>query len=281
MSSDSATIKPIETDITLETVLQFARTLPAPVFVGIDAALGVPARLADSIESSPTPKISTFLDWIIWLFVYGSPDEPVNTPDIWSPGQPFIAVPPGKGSKLAFSQAGIQMHRGVEQGLNANSPLIVSGIPGTVGSGSRELWRELSQCLQTNSPDFNIWPYDGSLEKLFHQESEAHSITLAEIYPKVCYGIALAATLPTKLRAISKTKEPIRKHVIDELIGMLDGQLEIESIEHCYRSEDDFDAMISVVAMHKLMQYPKLFFSEPDTHPMEGGVMGKQGLMLS
>ncbi len=267
--------------MTLEALLHFAQTLPPPILVGIDAALGVPAPLVEAMRTEFKGVRPGFIPWVQWLFSNGSPDEPVNTPGEWSPARPFIAVPPGKGSKLAFSKAGIQMHRGVEHGLNANSPLIVSGIPGTVGSGSRELWRELASCLHKDSLAFNIWPFDGSLISLLGQTGDAHPITLAEIYPKACYGIALAETLPTKLKTISKTKQQVRANIMAELFEQLDGQLEINSSERCFASEDDFDAMISVVAMHKLMQYQELFYCEPDTHPVEGGIMGKQGLMLS
>ena len=264
-------------DTSLNCIVQYGKKLDGPVLLGIDAAIGAPAHVVERFRQGENKPQANFFEWIQWLFIHGQPDMPVSLPEDWSYARPFISIPPGKGSKKAFPDNGIKLNRDSEAGLGANSSMIVSGIPGTVGSGSRELWRELTS-LENNQKreGFSIWPYDGSLNQLLVNQS----VVLAEIYPKACYGIALSDSLPTKVLGISKTKSASRAIAIKKLEGKAFHGLEIGCIENCYSSEDDFDAMISAVALYRLFNNKEDFMPNHSLHPAEGAILGKSALLV-
>ena len=65
-------------------------------------------------------------------------------------------------------------------------------MAGTVGSGTRELWKELMPHL-TGDRLFAIWPFEGDLIFLL----ESRGLVICETYPRSAYGAALAESLPT------------------------------------------------------------------------------------
>lgn len=255
------------------------------MLIGVDAAIGVPREVVLQYRQDYGQPQANFLDWIDWLFLQGEPDHPVQSPDRWHYSRPFIAIPPGKGSRSAFPKAGIPLHRGVEAGLNANSPLIVSGIPGTVGSGSRELWRELVECRRQQNAsgsgltdrEWGVWPFEGDLQRLL----KAKSAVVAEIYPKACYGMALSPTLPARIRPIAKTRQAARAEAIASLLEVTEGVMRIQNLAACYAGEDDFDAMISVVALKKFLELKDLLVRPVASDPIEGSIFAKSALILS
>lgn len=258
-------------------ILQYARCLDGPVILGIDAAIGVPAHIVKRFSIAQRCPQADFFAWIQWLFNYGQPDLPALTPGQWSYARPFISILPGKGTRNAFTDNGIILNRQCEAGLGSNSPIIVSGIPGTVGSGSRELWRELAQFTTLPaSGEFRRWPFDGNLNQLLREKA----VVLAEIYPKACYGIALCDSLPANLMAIAKTRAEARSATVSQLLATIGHALKIENIGDCYSCEDDFDAMISTVALYRLLESGCGFGPENAVNQAEGAILGKSALMV-
>ncbi len=149
---------------------------------------------------------------------------------------------------------------------------VTSGIPGTVGSGTAALWQEI--VALTASYDFRIWPFHGSLDTLLGTGKPV----IAEIYPKACYGIALAGVLPAALRSIGKTKEAERQSAILELLAagwINDRAIKLSGIGAALSNEDDFDALLSAAALMRLT-LENAAFEGPDIDPIaEGGVLGE------
>ena len=257
-------------------VLEYFESEKNPVLVGIDAAIGAPRQVLTQFSAGERINNAGFFQWMNWLFDYGYPDEPVTSPEDWHYSRPFIHVPPGKGSKSAFTHYGIPLHRTVEAGLNSNSPLIVSGIPGTVGSGSRELWRQIWESKIRQVSNVAVWPYDGELANLLKNTQ----FVLAEIYPKACYGIALSDSLPSPLIALAKTKQPTREKTVQQILDKYSNTLQIENIDQCRNNEDDFDAMISTLALHRLFEHKIILEPKTTACHSEGAVLGKAALIL-
>ena len=275
---DTNLIKPLSIgNLTLESILESFKHTDGPTLIGIDAAMGAPYKVIQQFSVDQEKNPTGFFDWITWLFEFGHPDNPVSTPEEWHYSRPFIHIPPGKGSKIAFKHFGVPLHRDVEAGLNSNSPLIVSGIPGTVGSGSRELWREFCSLNIRDASNISFWPYDGDLKHLLMN----NQIVLAEIYPKACYGIALGDSLPTKLVALAKTRQNTREKTINSLQEKYLHYLDISDLDQCRNNEDEFDAMISVVALHRLFNSNLSVRPKGPAFSSEGGVLGKEALSLN
>src|SRR5205085_11586914 len=103
---------------------------------------------------------------------------------------PFFRVPPGAGSRTAFELrarlAGASLLREIERRLDAKSAFIVSGIPGTVGSGTLALWSELAPLLR-GARTFAVAPFEGQPPELV----ASRRVVVAELYPRACYSAAL------------------------------------------------------------------------------------------
>src|SRR5436190_4657778 len=162
----------------LDAVMTAARDLPGRVLVGIDAALGAPLHYLDAARSAlPSwADASDFLSWVVLAVRTPGFLDAVHVAAEWSHARPFIAVPKGDGALTAFwAKAGGRLLRAVDASTRAKSIFVVSGIPGTVGSGTRALWGELAP-LHTARRDFSVWPFEGSFAAL-----AAARICLAEI----------------------------------------------------------------------------------------------------
>jgi hypothetical protein len=94
-----------------------------------------------------------------------------------------FSVPKGPRSLGSYVQAahrhGVTLHRAIETVTRAKPLFIKSGIPGTVGSATCALWRELAPLL-VNSRTFRVWPFDGDLEELL----KSTKMVIAEVYPE-------------------------------------------------------------------------------------------------
>jgi len=91
----------------------------------------------------------------------------------WRVDRPFIAVPKGTGSLQAFWEcAGGRLLRVVDTATRAKCVFIASGIPGSVGSGTRALWMELAPLLGEER-HFGLWPFDGSLQTMLDRKGSA------------------------------------------------------------------------------------------------------------
>jgi hypothetical protein len=105
---------------------------------------------------------------------------------------------------------------------------------------------------------------------------------IAEIYPKACYGIALAESLPAPLRRIAKTKEHARRDAIEALRNsqwLARQRLKITNFDAAMANEDDFDALLSAAALTRMF-LEKAPFESPETvdDVAEGSVLGAASL---
>lgn len=236
---------------TVRALLELANAMRArsgdAVLVGIDVSLGIPAAIARRSGAS------NFVDFLSRLGSGGGLERECGSAPTWSPDAPFFRIPPGRGAKHAFyAAAGGQtsLLRQIEARTGGNPTFALSGIPGTVGSGSREVWRELAPWLRNRSsgPDFRLWPFEGSIRCLV---GDRH-VVLGEIYPRAAYALALADTLPTPTLRIAKTKRAAREAALARLehatwIAM--AGVELPDLSAAMASEDDFDALLTAAAL--------------------------------
>jgi hypothetical protein len=252
---------------TLPGLLDRARLLrdrtAVAVLVGIDAVLGLPARHARR----------PFLESLLALHEQGSLDGEIRPP--------FFAVPKGKGSlgQWRDSRGGdAAVRREIERLTGAKSVFIVSGIPGTVGSGSRALWRELAPMLERGDRDFALWPFEGKLEHLI----AARRVVLAESYPRAAYAVALSPALPARLLSIAKTRPEVRALWLAELAAApWLARVELRDLDAARASEDDFDAMLTAAALVRLLDERRPLSCDLVDPRTEGGILPTGGIAFA
>lgn len=261
-------------------LIEHASSLASPVLIGIDAALGLPDPVWDSLRNQCSPPPRTFADFLLADEVPADFFEPVTCPESWSPQRPFIRPPRGRWSLQAFVDVSRQgLYRRIDSRLHANSMFVMAGISGSVGSGTCALWRELIT-LNHSSP-VRLWPFHGSLHELMAHEDPI----IGEIYPKACYGIALSESLPAPLLSIAKTNRDTRRSIVAELQSarwLARANIQIRDLDAALDSEDDFDAVLSAAALTRLL-LENAQIESPDTvdRRAEGGVLGAASLSSS
>ncbi|MCY3969010.1 MAG: hypothetical protein OXG74_03685 [Acidobacteria bacterium] len=238
----------------LPSLMALARQLSkqGSVLVGVDLVLGVPQSywklvLAESRYGQP----ATFIDCLSGLGDNGGffdPSKRVYDHREWRVERPWFHVPRGPGGLTSFKEkADDGFLRRIDHATGAKPLFVVSGIPGTVGSGTRDFWRELSTCLASDR-DFVVWPFDGRLAELLR----TNRIVLAETYPGLAYGAALASDLPTERFAIGKTKPEERNRACDLLAeaAWIDAHgVRLGELAPARDDEDDFDAHLTAAAV--------------------------------
>jgi hypothetical protein len=244
-------VRPLPSDgLTLDHLLEVAARLPGPVLVGIDAAIGVPA----AYFARATAEVAAFRgarDFPTWLA--RAVDHPgfldtVHDAAGWRPDRPFFAVPAGAGALRAFqAAAGVPLIRAIDRAAGAKPPFVVAGIPGTVGSGTRALWALLAPRLAGRG--FHLWPFDGPLGAC------ARRVAIAEIYPRLAYGLALGEAAPFAMRPLAKTIAGVRSAAVARLLAtawVARAGVRFEGLEAAMTgplAEDDFDAMMAAAAL--------------------------------
>lgn len=263
------------TDWTLDTVLTVARShRPHSVLVSMDLVIGVPGLYWRELLG--VERWSRVTDFLNWLETLGGEDkfwQEVSAGEEWNVLQPFFAVPGGAGSMTAFhKKAGYPLLRKVDVRVRSNPPFCVSGIPGTVGSGTRALWQELSPLLAERR-DFRVWPFEGSLDQLLTNSA----IVVAEGYPAIAYTAALRESLPARLLKVAKTKREQRQialGLLDKASWVANHSVVIHDLEEAKESEDDFDALMSAAGLLRcVLENHDLEEPAHDDPIAEGGVL--------
>ena len=257
----------------LADIVEYASSLTPPVVVGIDAAIGFPATSWSRLTTYRPNMSANFIDSLLSSSLPADFFYPVARPDKWSPERPFIRPPAGRWSLKAFVEASNHgLYRHVDHRLNGNPMFVMSGIPGSVGSGTWALWQELIALGSTST--FRVWPFHGPLDTLL----KADIPVIAEIYPKACYGIALADSLPVPLLSIAKTRQGARHDALVRLrdaAWVADEQVTIEDLDAALENEDDFDALMSAAALMRIF-LENVPPSGPDASvaTVEGDILG-------
>jgi len=217
-----------------------------------------------------------------WLEQLGALTQSVRDPERWSPESPFFSVNPGEGGFTRYVEAAggrAVLFREVERVTGGKTVFAASGIPGTVGSGSATLWREILAARRSGTKCFRIWPYEVELEEI----SSSGSPVVAESYPRACYAVALAPVLPTRRRHLAKTKRDERVARLEELSGanwLREQGVNIEGIEWAVETEDDFDALMQAAALVRMMDSEIPLSTHLIDPTWEGGILGTGGLVL-
>ncbi|MCY4514712.1 MAG: DUF429 domain-containing protein [Candidatus Tectomicrobia bacterium] len=232
-------------------LLDLARglTKSGPVLIGIDVALGVSAgywRLVQEAYRGHPPN--TFVHWLEGIDQKGEYFGTAVIPDEWSVLKPWFHVMKGPGGLNAFTRkVSDGMRRKVDVATRAKPIFAVSGIPGTVGSGTREFWKELISLL-SGSREFAIWPFEGELESLL----DTKRVVLCETYPALAYAAALADELPTGPMANAKTKQEWRDKACSHLAQaewVRSNQIDLGNLRPARENDDDFDACFTAAAV--------------------------------
>ncbi|RMD88556.1 MAG: hypothetical protein D6807_05470, partial [Alphaproteobacteria bacterium] len=270
-------ISRVNFDGSLRDLVRRAASMAQPVLIGVDAAIGYPGRAWAGLVGSRRPRPKTFID-----FLFDGPRPPgffapVRRPEDWSPETPFISPPAGSWSLNEYIAAsGDALYREIDRRLNGNPIFLMSGMPGTVGSGTCALWQELIALQRTQR--FRVWPFHGSMGTLL----DAGSPVIAEIYPKACYGIALAEALPATPCTIAKTKPDERLGYVRELRDapwVARHMIAIEDWRAAEENEDDFDALFSAAALLRIVIENAALERQWDLEKrIEGSVLGAASL---
>jgi len=220
-----------------------------PVLIGIDVVLGVPAsywRLVQQAYGFNPPQ--TFVQWLAMIEQTGGFFDTVTDPQKWSVSQPWFQVMKGPGGRTSFTnKVDDNMLRKIDHATGAKPVFAVSGIPGTVGSGTRELWKELAPLMQ-GIREFAIWPFEGDLESLL----TTNRIVLCETYPALAYAAAVADKLPTERIRNSKSKRCWRNSLCGNLQiakWIQDHEINLDNLDPARDCDDEFDACFVAAAV--------------------------------
>ena len=219
------------------------------VLIGVDVVLGVPEGYWRWVlhEHRGHP-LGTFVDWLGGLGVSGGFFETAVKPDEWRVDCPWFKVAKGAGGLTSFTRkVDGGMLRRIDVATGANPVFAVAGMPGTVGSGTREFWKGLVPHL-SDRRNFAIWPFDGDLTSLL----ESRDVVLCETYPALAYAAVLADSLPTGRIPNSKTKPAWRNDVCDRLAQaewVHEHGIDLGDLGPVRANEDDFDAHMTAAAV--------------------------------
>ena len=144
-----------------QALLESAARLAArgPVLVGADMVLGVPEGYWRRVAEAGGKTPESFVEWLADTDPEGGFFGEAAEAGSWCPARPWFRVAPGRGGLTAFT-AKVEggMLRRIDGATGGKPVFAVSGIPGTVESGTREFWRELGPLL-SGRRESSVWPF--------------------------------------------------------------------------------------------------------------------------
>jgi hypothetical protein len=281
---DERVVRPVPgVDWTVQSVLEHTRRSLDRTLLVFDAPLGLPQSYLDAARTLPQwAGARTFMDWLRAAPL--ATFERTRDPRDWSLERPFFHVP--KGGRTAYQEAaahqGVDLRRTIERSTRGNPVFILSGIPGSVGSGALDLWRGLLDA-ELEGHGFDMWPFDGTG---CAASPTAGRPTIGEMYPRALYASALLDD-PAHRRSllrVAKTKHETRAAALAALAGrpwLCELDVRIEGTRLALASEDHFDALLSAAGLLR-----SVLAGEP-LHPSalpcamsEGGIIGSGAVDL-
>jgi hypothetical protein len=264
----------------LEEILKLAERLAEPfdgsALVAIDAVIGVPVGYGLQTGLECFPEVMD------WLDRQGALGRSIRDPEDWAPESPFFAVNAGEGGlKRYIERAGARavLYRQCERVTGGNPVFATSGIPGSVGSGSGALWREILGARRAGRQELRLWPFEVELDEV----PRSGVLAIAESYPRACYAVALAPSLPSQPRALAKTKSAERRARVEDLKSaqwVREQGIQLGGLERAEAGADDFDALMQVAALVRMMDSGIPLSSHLSDPAWEGGILGTGGLVL-
>ncbi len=267
-------VHPLREFWNLEDLLDQAAKLQysAPVLIGVDVALGVSAGYWQLVNADRKVPYANFLDWLRNMEPSDAFFNTIQDPEDWTPFIPWFAVRKGDGGLSKFTRhVEDGMMRRIDAATGAKPVFAVSGIPGTVGSGTRAFWRELAPRL-SGDRDFAIWPFDGSLPRLL----AGHDIVLAETYPRLAYAAALNPELPAELIALPKSRLETRERAcahLQQMDWVAINRVKLCCLDGAVASEDDFDALLTAAGVLRCQLERRLLADDDWIDPKAEGSM--------
>ncbi len=260
-----------------------------------DAPIGVPISYWRQLQGAPgvPAGLASFAAWLPEALRHPSWFDDARTPREWGIERPFFAVAAGAGGRRIWhdtlARAGVEALRRVDELTGANPAFLTSGIPGSVGSGARELWKELGALLGERAgtgraaPDPAIWPFDGPLEKLVAD----CTVVIGESYPRAAYALALSRE-PASARArvrVAKTDPEVRRNALADLQSrpwLRKHKVVLNDIDAAANSEDAFDALLTAAGLlRSVLEGTPLARTELVDPVAEGGILGTGSLDLT
>ena len=236
----------------LELAVRVAEPSEASALVAIDAVIGLP--VGHGLQTG----VAGFPEAMSWLDRQGALASSITNPGKWRPESPFFAVNAGEGGLTRYAeQAGGRavLYRQCDRVTGGNPVFVTSGIPGSVGSGSAALWREILAARRSGRRSFRLWPFEVELD-----EAPEYGVpVIAESYPRACYGVALAPSLPASPRSLAKTNPRERRARLDELtsaVWVREAAVELGGLEMADANEDDFDALMQAAGLVRMVKQP-------------------------
>ena len=246
--------------------------------LGFDAPIGVPSSFLKVLgcEKPEWSKLRNFSDLLPRLALDRGFFEPVSRARGWRPARPFFRVPPGPGGRRRFEQAmaarAVDGLRRIDRLAKGLPVFIVSGIAGAVGGAAGDLWRGLGGLEAVDRP--RLWPFEGSLDEL----TAGHGTIVAEIYPRLAYGVALGEGPPPWGRlSIGKSDPGRRAQALDclaQATWVSAGGVTFDDLKMAADSDDAFDALFSAAAILRCL-IEEVPLSRPDLEERgsEGGIL--------
>jgi len=266
---------------TVATVLAAAEGLRArggSVLVGFDAPIGAPASFLRAVGGASFPAwLRSLRDERVF--------DPLPNTGRWSVKRPFVRIPAGEGSRRAFERRlrkrGFETLRRIDALAHAKPAFIVSGIPGSVGSATMDIWRGLGAALRARAAAPALWPFDGRLLEL----ASAHRVVVGEIYPRLAYALAAAPNVAADLHpiAVAKSRPALRSSFLERVSVWADrAGVALEDLGPARDSEDAFDACVTAAALLRC-ELEGTPLSDPTLEDAvaEGGILGSGGVRLT
>ncbi len=260
---------------------EVSRARGGAALVGFDAPIGVPESYWRAVGGTSFPAWLRSVAEDLRFF------EPLSDPARWSLKRPFVRIPSGEGSRRAFegrlAREGIDPLRKIDRLAHAKPAFIASGIPGSVGSATMDLWRGLGAALLQEATAPAVWPFDGRLGEL----ARGPRAVVGEIYPRLTYARAAALDVASDLHPLSvaKTRREVRTAFLDRLSepGAWPRRLgvQLDDLSFACDSEDAFDAFVTAAALLRCHVEGTPFSDPALEHPVaEGGILGSGGVRL-
>jgi hypothetical protein len=259
-------------------LLHYASSTSRSTLVAFDAPIGVPATFIEAVRRvAPCSDVRGFTDWI-QVTSFGDCADAQS----WSVQAPFFRVPPRKGGLRGFEDAalrlGVDLRRKIEQETGGKSVFVTAGIPGSVGSAARDIWRGVVQARAERIP-FTLWPFEAS------ELRWRNGPVVAEIYPRAAYATALVDEAPRARMSLAKTNGDTRARALVCLTRSkwsAASAIKFEDLDRASTNEDDFDALMTAAALLRCVVEGLPLWASPIHLPLiEGAILGTGSVALS